>query len=120
MIEDGIGTVSAGDCISLTWRAEAQNGGVLGMSMDGQLNRLCLLMALASATTLFGQAKKAPAARVSTGKALYEKRCANCHETGSPRAVSREAMKRMSFENLRFALIKGSMKVQVSGLTREQ
>lgn len=67
---------------------------------------------------MVAQVKKA--VQSPDGKVLYEKRCASCHEAGTLRAVSREAMKRMSFENLRFALTKGSMKAQASGLSREQ
>jgi len=50
------------------------------------------------------------------GQALFKQRCAGCHEGGVPRAPNREALKQISPENVQFALLKGSMSMQGSGV----
>ncbi|PYT97367.1 MAG: hypothetical protein DMG38_20085 [Acidobacteria bacterium] len=54
------------------------------------------------------------------GEALYKQRCAACHEGPVPKAPNRAALKQMSPENIRFALVGGSMAVQGLGLTTAQ
>ena len=54
------------------------------------------------------------------GEALFKQRCAGCHEGGVPKAPNREALKQMSPENVRFALLKGSMSLQGLGLSSTQ
>ncbi|HET7259060.1 MAG TPA: PQQ-binding-like beta-propeller repeat protein, partial [Candidatus Acidoferrum sp.] len=51
------------------------------------------------------------------GEALFKQRCAACHEGGVPKAPNRAALKQMSAENVRFALLTGSMRVQGMGLS---
>ena len=53
----------------------------------------------------------------SNGEALYKEHCTSCHETGVTRAPSRAALVRLSADNVRFALTKGSMTTQASKLT---
>jgi polyvinyl alcohol dehydrogenase (cytochrome) len=43
------------------------------------------------------------------GEALYQKTCARCHDAGVERAPNRVALKQMSPENVRLALVSGSM-----------
>ena len=43
------------------------------------------------------------------GEALYQKTCARCHDAGVERAPNRAALKLMSPENIRLALVSGSM-----------
>jgi len=50
----------------------------------------------------------APAQSVS-GPALYQKTCARCHDAGVVRAPNRDALKQMPAENIRLALVSGSM-----------
>jgi len=54
------------------------------------------------------------------GEALYQQRCAACHDNGVPRAPNRAALKEMSAENIRFALVSGKMVVQAFGLSSSQ
>ena len=54
------------------------------------------------------------------GETLYREHCAGCHEAAVPRAVNRAALGRISAENIRFALTRGSMTVQASKLTPPQ
>jgi polyvinyl alcohol dehydrogenase (cytochrome) len=54
------------------------------------------------------------------GEALFKQRCAACHEGGVPKAPNRAALKQMSAENVRFALLRGSMGMQGMGLTPAQ
>lgn len=60
------------------------------------------------------------AAANKAGEALYKQRCAGCHEGGVPRAPNRAALQQMSPENIRFALLSGSMIVQGLGLSSSQ
>jgi polyvinyl alcohol dehydrogenase (cytochrome) len=54
------------------------------------------------------------------GEALFKQRCTACHEGGVPKAPNRAALKQMSAENVRFALLSGSMRLQGMGLTPAQ
>lgn len=64
------------------------------------------------------QQQGAPANKA--GEALYKQRCAACHEGAVPRAPNRAALKQMSPENIRYALVGGSMAVQGLGLSSAQ
>jgi len=61
---------------------------------------LWLLLVLACV----GTAQSAP-----DGEALYQKTCARCHDAGVERAPNRAALKLMSPESIRLALVSGSM-----------
>jgi polyvinyl alcohol dehydrogenase (cytochrome) len=54
------------------------------------------------------------------GEMLFQQRCAACHEGGVPKAPNRAALKQMSPENVRFALLKGVMGLQGLGLSAAQ
>jgi polyvinyl alcohol dehydrogenase (cytochrome) len=54
------------------------------------------------------------------GAALFKQRCAGCHEGGGPKAPNRAALKQMSPENVRFALLSGSMRMQGVSLSPAQ
>jgi len=54
------------------------------------------------------------------GEALYTDRCAKCHESGVPRAATREALSRLSPDVIRAALTTGSMRTQGAELTQGQ
>ncbi|PYT60980.1 MAG: hypothetical protein DMG35_10105, partial [Acidobacteria bacterium] len=87
---------------------------------------LCVLGALFSvpsvlSPSLFAQAAAPQETTTNkTGEALYKQRCAVCHEGGATRAPSREGLKLMSPENVRFALVSGSMMMQGLGLSSSQ
>jgi polyvinyl alcohol dehydrogenase (cytochrome) len=51
----------------------------------------------------------APAQPAPNGPALYQKTCARCHDTGVERAPTRDALKQMSPESIRLALVSGTM-----------
>jgi polyvinyl alcohol dehydrogenase (cytochrome) len=51
------------------------------------------------------------------GSALYQTRCARCHDEGVERAPNRAALKQMSSESIRLALASGSMSKMGFGLT---
>ncbi len=85
------------------------------------------LSALASVTAVlspscFAQAAAQQQETVANkaGEALYKERCAICHETGVPRVPNRAALKEMSTQNIRFALMAGKMVVQGAGLSSSQ
>ena len=88
---------------------------------------LCGLCALTSARSalsppLFAQTTPSPqeASPNKEGEALFKQRCAMCHEGGVPKAPNRAALKQMSPENIRFALVKGVMGMQGLGLSAAQ
>ena len=60
-----------------------------------------------TAALLTAQPQTAP-----NGEAVYKKNCAGCHDTGAARAPNRAALARMSADNVRFALVSGSMAMQ--------
>jgi polyvinyl alcohol dehydrogenase (cytochrome) len=53
-------------------------------------------------------------------EAIYQERCATCHDKGVPRAASREALGRLSPDAVRQALTTGAMRSQAEGLTAAQ
>jgi polyvinyl alcohol dehydrogenase (cytochrome) len=66
------------------------------------------------------QQQQEPVVANKEGEALFKQRCAACHEGGVPKAPNRAALKQMSAENVRFALLSGSMKMQGIGLSVAQ
>ncbi len=54
------------------------------------------------------------------GEALFKQRCAVCHDGGVPKAPNRAALRQMSAENVRFALLSGTMSMQSIGLSLTQ
>ncbi len=74
-----------------------------------------LLIALATAVEAASQSQPS-----SAGEALYKEHCASCHEGGASRAAPRAALGRLSTDNVRFALTKGSMTAQASKLSPAQ
>ena len=88
------------------------------------LRGVCVLFSVCSVLSppLFAQAfaqQQEPSAN-KEGEALYKQRCAACHEGGVPKAPNRAALKQMSAENVRFALMNGAMIVQGIGLSASQ
>jgi polyvinyl alcohol dehydrogenase (cytochrome) len=92
------------------------------------LQLLCGLCALFSvcfvlSPPLFSQAAAAQQQEVpanKAGEALYKQRCAACHEGAVPRVPNRAALKQMSPESIRYALVGGSMVMQGLGLSTGQ
>ncbi len=80
---------------------------VLGLSF------LIFFAAMASAKAEQQETNKA-------GEALYQQRCAACHEGAVPRAPNRARLKQMSPENVRVALLGGSMAVEGLELSTAQ
>jgi len=76
------------------------------------LNFLIVLAAIVA-----GTAKTQQQETTRPGEALYKQRCAPCHEGAVPRAPNRAALKQMSPENVRVALLGGSMAVEGMGLS---
>jgi polyvinyl alcohol dehydrogenase (cytochrome) len=88
---------------------------------------LCGFCALTSAFSvlsppLFAQTTPPPQETSANkeGESLFKQRCAMCHEGGVPKAPNRAALKQMSPENIRFALVKGVMGMQGLGLSAAQ
>src|SRR5258706_3058172 len=83
--------------------------------MRRQMPVVLLLCALATSMEAAPQRQPEPA-----GEALYKEHCASCHEAGVSRAAPRAALARLSPDNIRFALTKGSMTAQASKLTQQE
>jgi len=63
-------------------------------------------------------AAAAPTAGEHPGKAVYDRACAACHNNPeATRSPSLEALRRMRFTNVNYALTEGKMKAQAAGLT---
>ena len=90
--------------------------------MKGAVNVLGLsfLICLAVIVTWSAKAQQQETTANKAGEALYQQRCAACHEGPVPRAPRRAALKQMSPENVRFALVGGSMAVEGLGLSTAQ
>ena len=67
-----------------------------------------------------GEARQQETVTNKEGEALYKQRCAICHEGAVPKVPNHTALKQMSAESVRFALVSGSMAVQGLGLTTAQ
>jgi polyvinyl alcohol dehydrogenase (cytochrome) len=55
-----------------------------------------------------------------SGEAVYQKRCASCHESGNPRVPSREALKKLPVAHVARALDFGAMSNVASSLRRDE
>jgi len=84
----------------------------------GVLSVLCSVPTVLS-SVIFAQSAAPQPETVTNkaGEALYKQRCAACHEGAVPKAPNHEALKQMSPENVRFALLSGSMRAQGMGLS---
>ena len=61
---------------------------------------------------------RAQTATPSSGEALYQQRCASCHEGGVARAADAKASRQLSAERIGFALAYGIMRQQGRDLSR--
>jgi polyvinyl alcohol dehydrogenase (cytochrome) len=61
---------------------------------------------------------RAQTATPSSGEALYQQRCASCHEGGVARAANAKALRQLSAERIGFALAYGIMSQQGRDLSR--
>ena len=61
---------------------------------------------------------RAQTATPSSGEALYQQRCASCHEGGVARAADTKALRQLSAERIGFALAYGIMSQQGRDLSR--
>ena len=61
---------------------------------------------------------RAQTATPSSGEALYQQRCASCHEGGVARAADAKALRQLSAERIGFALAYGIMSQQGRDLSR--
>jgi polyvinyl alcohol dehydrogenase (cytochrome) len=81
---------------------------------------VCLLGARHSAPLLKESQERQEQVANKEGEMLFQQRCAACHEGGVPKAPNRAALKQISPENVRFALLKGVMGMQGLGLSSAQ
>ena len=75
---------------------------------------LCLGVTLAAASA------QTPDGNSAEAEKIYAERCAECHESGVPRAANREALQRLSPDAIRLALTSGSMLTQAADLSPAQ
>ena len=61
---------------------------------------------------------RAQTATPSSGEALYQQRCASCHQGGVARAADTKALRQLSAERIGFALAYGIMSQQGRDLSR--
>ncbi|MBV8698369.1 PQQ-binding-like beta-propeller repeat protein [Bradyrhizobium sp.] len=59
-------------------------------------------------------------AGAAAGEALYQQRCASCHEGGVARAPDRNALRQLGEQRMRFQLTYGLMSQQARDLSRDQ
>jgi polyvinyl alcohol dehydrogenase (cytochrome) len=71
-------------------------------------------------TVAFGTLGPALSAAPVSGEAVYQKRCASCHESGSPKVPSREALKKLPAAHISRSLDFGSMSNVASSLRRDE
>lgn len=81
------------------------------------LARSAFMSALLAALALPVLAAPAPAPAAGSGEAIYQQRCAVCHEGNVPKAPRREALGKMSAELLWFAITRGDMTERAAGLS---
>src|SRR5215470_14723646 len=87
------------------------------MKVLAKVLALCFPIFFAVIFSWAAEAQQQEATTNKTGEALYKQRCAACHEGAVPRAPNRAALKQMSPENVRVALLGGSMAVEGLGLS---
>ncbi|HEU5294483.1 MAG TPA: PQQ-binding-like beta-propeller repeat protein [Burkholderiaceae bacterium] len=89
-----------------------------------RLRWVLLTTATAGMLALAACGSTAPAASPSLTtertEALYVDRCAQCHDAGVPRALTRAGLREMSADRVRVALTSGVMSEQARGLTAVQ
>src|SRR3954451_14962288 len=90
----------------LRWKRDAPSGS----SFVSQDLSLPTMLVLAMSVSALPQDRLAG----NGGEALYSKRCAACHDAGGSRVPDRAALRNMSSENVRFALVSGKMQFQGS------
>ena len=74
------------------------------------LNRGCrAVLAITLAVVCFAESARGQSATPPAGEAVYNKRCALCHEQTSPRIPHREALQKMSSTRILRALDSGAM-----------
>ena len=83
------------------------------MKVFAKVRPLCFLILLAA--ILGDRAKTQRQETPRLVKALYKQRCAACHDGAVPRARNRARLKQMSPENVRVALLGGSMALEGPG-----
>ncbi len=88
------------------------------MKVFPKVPRLSFLIVFAAIVS--GRAKAQQQEANRAGEALYKQRCAACHEGAAPRAPNRARLQQMSPENVRLALLGGSMAVEGLGLSTAQ
>jgi polyvinyl alcohol dehydrogenase (cytochrome) len=71
-------------------------------------------------TIAFGTLGPALSAATVSGEAVYQKRCASCHESGNPRVPSREALKKVPAASISRSLDFGKMSNVASSLRRDE
>src|SRR5207244_10778720 len=88
------------------------------MKVFPKVPRLSFLIVFAAIVS--GRAKAQQQEANRAGEALYKQRCAACHEGAAPRAPNRARLQQMSPENVRLALLGGSMGVEGLGLSKAE
>jgi mono/diheme cytochrome c family protein len=71
-------------------------------------------------TIAFGRLGPALSAAPVSGEAVYQSRCASCHESDNPRVPSREALKKVSVARISRSLDFGEMSNVASSLRRDE
>jgi polyvinyl alcohol dehydrogenase (cytochrome) len=75
---------------------------------------------LAVIIVVFGALGLPLSAAPVSGEAVYQKRCASCHESGNPRVPSREALKKLPVPRISRSLDFGTMSNVASSLRRDE
>src|SRR5437899_7057268 len=88
------------------------------MKVFPKVPRLSFLIVFAAIVSGRAKAQQQEANRAGEGR--YKQRCAACHEGAAPRAPNRARLQQMSPENVRLALLGGSMAVEGLGLSTAQ
>ena len=81
--------------------------------MDAMLHSLRAVTVLAGLAAASGLA-------ADSGEAVYEKRCASCHESADPRVPTREALKKLSAARIVRTLEFGTMLPIASTMVRDE
>jgi polyvinyl alcohol dehydrogenase (cytochrome) len=79
-------------------------------------SRLSLPFAIAVLGTIGPACSAAPV----SGEAVYQKRCASCHDSANPRVPAREALKKLSVMRIRTSMDFGSMGTVATTLRRDE
>src|SRR5437667_10332985 len=88
------------------------------MKVFPKVPRLSFLIVFAAIVS--GRAKAQQQEANRAGEALYKQRCAACHEGAAPRPPKRARLQQMSPENVRLALLGGSMAGEGLGVSTAQ